>query len=109
MDGADTIQITAGSDYLSDFRILSFRSNFVLRWEWTAGSTLFLIWQGKLARPTRDVDFLAYGSPDIDEVTKSIREICSAVADDGIIFDLEKIRGEAIREEAGEFRGGHGI
>jgi hypothetical protein len=28
-----------------DFNTLSFRSNVVLRWEWTRGSTLFLIWQ----------------------------------------------------------------
>ena len=29
----------------SDFNVLSFRSNLVLRWEWAAGSTLFVIWQ----------------------------------------------------------------
>jgi hypothetical protein len=28
-----------------DFQSLSFRSNFVLRWEWSPGSTLFLVWQ----------------------------------------------------------------
>ncbi len=28
-----------------DFNVLSFRSNVVLRWEWKAGSTLFLVWQ----------------------------------------------------------------
>jgi Domain of unknown function (DUF5916) len=28
-----------------DFRALSFRSNLVLRWEWSPGSTLFLVWQ----------------------------------------------------------------
>jgi hypothetical protein len=28
-----------------DFRVLSFRSNAVLRWEWRPGSTLFLVWQ----------------------------------------------------------------
>jgi hypothetical protein len=28
-----------------DFNSLSFRSNFVLRWEWNPGSTLFLVWQ----------------------------------------------------------------
>lgn len=32
------------------------RDQFVLK-----GATLFLIWQGKLPRPTRDVDFLGYG------------------------------------------------
>lgn len=42
-------QITAdGNDYLlrnPDFQYLSFRSNLVLRWEFTAGSTLYLVWQ----------------------------------------------------------------
>lgn len=28
-----------------DFNSLSFRSNLVLRWEWSPGSTLFLVWQ----------------------------------------------------------------
>jgi hypothetical protein len=28
-----------------DFRVLSFRSNAVLRWEWRPGSTFFLVWQ----------------------------------------------------------------
>ncbi|MGH9673614.1 MAG: nucleotidyl transferase AbiEii/AbiGii toxin family protein [Bryobacteraceae bacterium] len=64
------------------------------------GATLFLIWHGKLPRPTRDVDFLGYGSPDIKEVIKTIREICSLHADDGIVFDLDGIRAEAIREDA---------
>jgi hypothetical protein len=29
----------------TDFNRFSFRSNVVLRWEWTRGSTLFLVWQ----------------------------------------------------------------
>ena len=28
-----------------DFNVQSFRSNVVLRWEWRAGSTLYLVWQ----------------------------------------------------------------
>jgi hypothetical protein len=32
-----------------DFRIRSFRSTSVLRWEWRRGSTLFLIWQRNLS------------------------------------------------------------
>ncbi len=44
-DGTDTVSLVTGSDYPGDFRRLSFRSNLVLRWEWRAGSTFFLIWQ----------------------------------------------------------------
>jgi hypothetical protein len=71
------------------------REKFVLK-----GATMFLIWQGKLPRPTRDVDFLGYGVAAIPEVIKSVREVCSISADDGLIFDLENIRAEEIREEA---------
>ncbi|MFQ5771178.1 MAG: DUF5916 domain-containing protein, partial [bacterium] len=44
-----SFQVTDGSDSFElenkDFNIRSFRSNFVLRWEWRRGSTLFLVWQ----------------------------------------------------------------
>ena len=39
-DGGDTFQFEQ-----SDFNQVSFRSNIVLRWEWSPGSTLFLVWQ----------------------------------------------------------------
>ena len=41
----------------SDFNVQSFRSNLVLRWEWRAGSTLYLVWQqdreSEIYRPFR--------------------------------------------------------
>ncbi|HET7585532.1 MAG TPA: DUF5916 domain-containing protein [Gemmatimonadaceae bacterium] len=47
--GDGTMQVTDGSDTFTldneDFVALSFRSNVVLRWEWRAGSTLFVVWQ----------------------------------------------------------------
>ncbi len=40
---------TAGGSTINlrnrDFNTLSFRSNVVLRWEWRAGSTLYVVWQ----------------------------------------------------------------
>jgi hypothetical protein len=39
-NGADTLTVEN-----PDFKVLSFRSNLVLRWEWRPGSTLFLVWQ----------------------------------------------------------------
>lgn len=71
------------------------RELFVLK-----GATLFLIWQGKLLRPTRDIDLLGYGSAQIRNVVESIREICSIEAADGIVFDLAAVIGEEIREDA---------
>ena len=41
--------VTVGGESFSfdnpDFDVLSFRSNLVLRWEWSPGSTLFVVWQ----------------------------------------------------------------
>ncbi len=49
IDSAGTRAVTDGRDRFSiknrDFNILSFRSNMVMRWEWTPGSTFFLVWQ----------------------------------------------------------------
>jgi uncharacterized protein DUF5916 len=40
VDAGDTIRVAN-----PDFNVLSFRSNLVVRWEWRAGSTLYLVWQ----------------------------------------------------------------
>ena len=61
---AGTLRLRAGADtldlWVNDFNVRSFRSNVVLRWEWRAGSTLYLVWQqnrsartssGALVRP----------------------------------------------------------
>ena len=71
------------------------RETFVLK-----GATLFLVWQGKLPRPTRDIDLLGYGSSQVGHVTEAIRHVCSIETGDGIVFDLARIKGEEIREEA---------
>jgi len=55
-------------------------------------------------RPTRDLDLLGFGSPDIPGVTQRIREICWLVEGDGILFDLAGIEGARIKEDA-EYEG----
>jgi hypothetical protein len=49
-------QVTDGSDTFtieqSDFNILSYRTNLVLRWEWRPGSTMFIVWQQNRADET---------------------------------------------------------
>jgi hypothetical protein len=54
-DGSDTFTIDA-----LDFNVVSLRSNLVLRWEYSPGSTLFLVWQQNRADGTdsgEPVDF----------------------------------------------------
>lgn len=45
VDGADRFELPN-----RDFRLRSFRSTAVLRWEWSPGSTLYLVWQQDRSR-----------------------------------------------------------
>jgi hypothetical protein len=65
------------------------------------GALLFSLWYDQPHRPTRDVDLLGYGPDDIDTAVATFREIGQIEAEDGIAFELESIRGSAIRKEAG--------
>ena len=58
-DGASTFPISTQN---LDFDQLSFRSNLVLRWEWTRGSTLFFIWQQNRRAATATGDIVRAGS-----------------------------------------------
>jgi len=69
------------------------RQRFVLK-----GATLFAIW-GTTYRPTRDIDFTAYGSSDPPDVIKAFREICNTPDDvDQLLFDTEAITANPIRD-----------
>ncbi len=72
------------------------RDRFALK-----GATIFLVWNGESARPTRDLDLLGFGVPDIGDIVQTFRDICSLPAADGIEFELDSIRDEPIREAAG--------
>src|ERR1035441_6424422 len=80
-------------------RLAAQKDGFVLK-----GAMLFLAWEGRLHRPTKDLDLLGFGSPDVEDVTHRIRDVCAVQADDGIVFDLAGIHGERIKEDA-EYEG----
>lgn len=67
------------------------------------GAMLFELWLNLPHRPTRDLDFLAFGNPNPTEVAKSFRQILSqpVTNDDGIVFDLNGIKASEIRKAAG--------
>lgn len=71
------------------------RERFLLK-----GALLFGLWVDSPHRPTRDADFLGFGSEDPDALAAIVREVCSVAADDGLEFDLDSIRIEQIREHA---------
>jgi hypothetical protein len=72
------------------------RERYVLK-----GAMLFALWGSSLYRSTRDLDFTGYGSSDPQDVLGSFREICRCpVGDDGVIFDIDTLAAESIRDGA---------
>ena len=75
------------------------RDQFVLK-----GAYAFLIWQGNLHRPTRDLDLLGYGSP--EQLETVFRQLCRMddVPEDGVRFDADSVEAQPIRN-ADEYGG----
>ena len=70
------------------------RERFVLK-----GAMLLATWFDEPHRATRDVDLLGFGDAAEDALLETFREIMAIEVDDGVTFDLEGLRIEAIREE----------
>ena len=70
------------------------RDRFVLK-----GAILMTTWFDDPHRPTRDVDFLGYGDPAPEPMLAVFKEICAIEESDGILFDVEALQVELIREE----------
>jgi nucleotidyltransferase AbiEii toxin of type IV toxin-antitoxin system len=65
------------------------------------GALMFTAWGGPLSRPTKDIDLLARMDNAVEAVVALMREVCSqAVEPDGLVFDVESVAGEAIKEDA---------
>jgi Nucleotidyl transferase AbiEii toxin, Type IV TA system len=63
------------------------------------GAMLFALWDEKAPRPTQDVDFLAFGPTELEDIKVCFREIVETpVPADGLIFQPASIRVEHIRE-----------
>lgn len=75
------------------------RERFVLK-----GALLFRLWFDLEQRPTRDADFLGIGESEPEHCVAVFRDIVAAeigLEDDGVVFDPDSVRAEAIRKEAG--------
>lgn len=64
------------------------------------GALLFDLWFDVPHRPTRDADFLGFGSSDLGTLAATFREVAAITVDDGIIFDPESVRAAEIRKDA---------
>ena len=75
------------------------RDRFVLK-----GAVLFRVWMGQSHRPTKDLDLVGRGSAELSEVADAIRKVCLIEVSDGVVFDLDGMKAERIREGA-EYEG----
>lgn len=82
--------------FLYRLSISKYAEQFVLK-----GAQLFQIWTDTPYRPTRDLDLLRFGSPDITELEKIFKDVCiiETEIEDGIVYLAETVRGKVIREE----------
>lgn len=75
--------------------VSEFHERFVLK-----GALLFAYWTGAPHRPTRDLDLLGYGDPDIAVLEKVFRGLCAIeVQPDGLVFQPDSVKGERIKDE----------
>jgi predicted nucleotidyltransferase component of viral defense system len=70
------------------------RDRFILK-----GGMLVTVWIDDDNRVTRDADFLGHGDPDPDQLIADFRQIMAVEGDDGLMFDLDSMSAEVIRED----------
>ncbi len=70
--------------------------DFVLK-----GAALFSLWEPNLRhRPTKDIDLLSFGTPDLERLKAVFAELCTTkVPDDGLSFAPETIMVSRIKED----------
>ena len=64
------------------------------------GALLFDLWFDVPHRPTRDADFLGFGSAELPHIEGVFREICTIKTHDGVAFQSDTVHAAAIRKEA---------
>ena len=64
------------------------------------GALLFDLWFDIPHRPTRDADFLGFGSAELPHIESLFREICAIETPDGVAFQVDTVRAAEIRKAA---------
>ncbi|MGV8934182.1 MAG: nucleotidyl transferase AbiEii/AbiGii toxin family protein [Gallionellaceae bacterium] len=72
------------------------RDRFVLK-----GALLFRLWFDLAQRPTRDADFLGFGSSEPEALADIFRQLAGMVEEDGLVFNAASVQAEDIRKMAG--------
>ncbi|MCX4030334.1 nucleotidyl transferase AbiEii/AbiGii toxin family protein [Spartinivicinus marinus] len=64
------------------------------------GALLFDLWFDIPHRPTRDVDFLGFGSAELPHLQEIFKNICTVEVDDGILFQKDTVNAAEIRKDS---------
>lgn len=64
------------------------------------GALLFDLWFDIPHRPTRDADFLGFGSAQPQHIESVFRDICTIETLDGVVFQANTVRAGEIRKDA---------
>ena len=70
------------------------RDHFILK-----GAILLTTWIDDKLRPTRDLDLLGFGDATPEALLGVFGEICKVPAEDAVVFDVDSIQMDRIREE----------
>jgi len=72
-----------------------YRDSFVVK-----GAMMFQIWSNLSHRPTRDLDLLGTGEPDVDRFVEIFRHLCiQEVENDGLVFVADSVSATKIKED----------
>jgi len=92
----EVLQYFAMERFLYRLSLSPHSERFVLK-----GALMFTVWGAAASRPTRDIDFLARMSNDVDALVPVIRDVCQQdVEPDGLVFDVASLVGQVIKEDA---------
>ena len=70
------------------------RDRFILK-----GAMLLTKWFEDPLRPTQDLDLLGFGDDDPKQMVDTFKEICAVSFNDGVVFDVDSVAIDRIREE----------
>lgn len=86
----------AGLRFLSRLARSAYSELFLLK-----GATMFLIWNGDMHRPTRDIDLLGFIEADAQTLRQLIQAICDVEDElDGLDFNRDSVTIAPIREDS---------
>ncbi len=92
----ELLQYFAMERFLYRLSRSAYADRFVLK-----GALMLQFWGGPLSRSTRDIDLLGIATMGIEEIVKIVRDVLTVnVEDDGLLFDPDRVTGEAIRLDA---------